>query len=95
MGDWQVPLAWARPLPVFCGEWVRGRPVPVPYQTTWSTSSPRHGLTFPGVWTRSTQSPLHAPPGHVHPGAGRDTRVYRWEGTYKWVRLGDSRVLSL
>lgn len=28
MGDWQVPLAWARPLPVFCGEWVRGRPCP-------------------------------------------------------------------
>lgn len=59
--------------------------------TTPSTTAkgPGHGISC----TRGV-APVHSEPlclhptGHMHPGVGRDTRVYRWEGTYKRARLG-------
>lgn len=85
----QVPLAWDSPLPVFWEEWVRGQPC---------HSALLHHLQQPkgpgmGSATRGV-APVHPEPlclrptGHVHSGVGRDTRVYRWEGTYKRARLG-------
>lgn len=85
----QVPLAWDSPLPVFWEEWVRGQPChSALLHHLQQPKAPGTGSAVPGVWPQSTRSPCLRPTAHVHSGVGRDTRVYRWEGTYKRARLG-------